>query len=94
MTAAGVLAFLVGIYFLPTIVAALRGLPGWPAIAVTNTLFGFTFVGWFVVLGMALARRPAPAVVQPIYQFIVLPPNAHVDQAEVVEAYGREVGRG
>ncbi len=43
----GILAF---VYLLPTMVAVLQGHRNAPAIAVTNLLFGWTFIGWGIAL--------------------------------------------
>jgi len=52
------LAFvLVGVYVLPTLVAARRNMPHVASIAVVNLLLGFTYVGWVVALAMAVAGK-------------------------------------
>jgi hypothetical protein len=45
-----------GLYFVPTIVAKVRGVPNFGSIVAVNLLLGFTLIGWFVALTMA--RRP------------------------------------
>ena len=49
---------LLGLYFLPTIVARVRGVPNLGSVAVINTLLGFTLVGWVVALAMAARSVP------------------------------------
>ena len=41
---------LVGLYFLPTIIAIKRGHPSKAAIIILNTLLGWSFLGWVVSL--------------------------------------------
>jgi hypothetical protein len=40
-------------YWLPTIVAAVRGVPNVGSVVVINLLLGWTFIGWVVALAMA-----------------------------------------
>ncbi len=63
------LAVLLGIYFLPTIVAWQRKVPNTGSIAVINLFLGWTLIGWVVALAMAVRTIPraeeqvtAPAV--------------------------------
>lgn len=65
--ASGLLEYLllVAIYFLPTLVAALRGVLLLD-IAVANYLFGWTIAGWFVALWVALSRDPEVLACRPI----------------------------
>jgi Superinfection immunity protein len=49
---------LVGLYFLPTIVAASRKVPNVGSIAVINVFLGWTLVGWVVALAMAARTVP------------------------------------
>ena len=44
-----------GLYFLPSICAFMRGHPSKVWILILNTLLGLTCFGWFVSLGWALA---------------------------------------
>ncbi len=60
-----VLAFL---YFLPTLIASHRGHDA-GGILILNFLFGWTGIGWLVLLLWALLSRPA------CYCFPVYPPN-------------------
>jgi Superinfection immunity protein len=54
------LALIVGLYLLPTIVAARRHVSNVGSIAVINVLLGWLFVGWVVALALA-ARSVPPA---------------------------------
>ena len=49
---------LLGLYFLPTIVGKVRGVPNLGSVAVINALLGFTLVGWVVALAMAARSVP------------------------------------
>jgi hypothetical protein len=52
--AAGVgLILLIGIYFLPTIVALSRKVRHQGSVAVLNLFLGWTLIGWVVALAMA-----------------------------------------
>ena len=52
--AAGVgIIFLIGIYFLPTIVAHSRKVRHQGSVAVINVFLGWTLIGWAVALAMA-----------------------------------------
>ena len=46
------------LYFLPTIVAKVRGVPNLGSVAVINFFLGFTLVGWVVALSMAARSLP------------------------------------
>jgi hypothetical protein len=48
---------LAAIYFLPTIVAAIRGMPQTAPIVIINLFLGWTLVGWVVALAMAVAHK-------------------------------------
>lgn len=48
---------LVAIYFLPTIVAGVRGAKHSNGIVVVNLFLGWTFVGWVVALAWALSNQ-------------------------------------
>ena len=48
---------IVGVYFIPWYVAAVRNVPNRGSVAVINLLLGWTLVGWVVALAMA-ARDP------------------------------------
>lgn len=45
----------IGVYFLPTIIAAGRGIPNAASVAVINVFLGWTFLGWVVALAMAVS---------------------------------------
>lgn len=71
-----IVVMLVGLYFLPTIVAADRKVPNFGSVLVINLFLGWTLVGWVVALAMAVRDRktettPATA-----------PRSADVDQLE------------
>lgn len=46
-------------YWLPTIVAVVRRTPFVLSVAAVNFFLGWTIIGWFVALIMALAATPA-----------------------------------
>lgn len=48
----------IGVYFVPSIVAAVRKVPNVGSVAVVNTLLGWTLVGWAVAMAMAMRSRP------------------------------------
>ena len=43
----------IGMYFIPTIVAKVRGVSNLGSVAVINVFLGWTFVGWIIALAMA-----------------------------------------
>lgn len=49
-----VLALLVGIYFIPTIVATQRNVVNKWSVAVINAFLGWTLIGWVIALAMAM----------------------------------------
>ena len=53
-----VLLFLLGLYFLPTVVAFAREVSSPWSIAVVNAFLGWTVVGWVVALAMAVRTKP------------------------------------
>ncbi len=53
------IAVLFVMYWLPTIIAVLRRTPSALGVAAVNFLLGWTIIGWFVALIMALAAMPA-----------------------------------
>jgi Superinfection immunity protein len=57
-----IIAALLGAYFAPWIVAAVRHLPNRGPIIVVNIFLGWTFIGWVVALAMACRSVPASAV--------------------------------
>ena len=60
------IALLALLYFLPTIVAASRG-HGIALILVLNLFFGWTVIGWFIMLVWALVSCP------PYYRVVHVP---------------------
>jgi hypothetical protein len=52
------LIFGVALYFLPSIIAAVRHTHNSTAILLLNLFFGWTMVGWFVALLMAIFSMP------------------------------------
>lgn len=53
------LIFVLGLYFLPAIVAALRHTHNATGILLLNIFFGWTVIGWFVALLMAIGSAPS-----------------------------------
>lgn len=53
------IVFCLGIYFLPSIVAELRGRPNKGAIFVLNLFLGWTFLGWIIALVWAVSGEKA-----------------------------------
>lgn len=51
--------FCLGLYFLPTIIAALRHTHNTGGVLLVNLFFGWTVIGWFVALLMAVCSTPA-----------------------------------
>ena len=54
-----VLGIVLGLYFLPTIIASQRGVTNLGSIAVINLFLGWTLVGWVVALAMSFKDVPA-----------------------------------
>jgi Superinfection immunity protein len=52
------LIFGIGLYFLPAILAAVRHTHNAAGILLLNLFFGWTCIGWFVALIMALTSQP------------------------------------
>jgi len=52
------LTFAVLLYFLPSVVASVRGVPDFGLIFIINLFLGGTFIGWFVALYMATRTVP------------------------------------
>ena len=67
-------ALLALLYFLPTIVAAGRG-HGIALILVLNLFFGWTVIGWFILLLWALVSCPCYRVVHVPVPYYYYPPN-------------------
>lgn len=53
------LGVIVGMYFLPSIVAWRRHVPNVGSVAIVNTFLGWSLIGWVVAMAMA-ARDPRP----------------------------------
>jgi T4 superinfection immunity protein len=53
------LIFAIGLYFAPAIVAAMRHTQNATAILLLNIFFGWTVIGWFVMLLFALCSAPS-----------------------------------
>jgi hypothetical protein len=55
------LAFLalLALYFIPSIIGAVRKVPNIGSVVVVNIFLGWTFIGW--VVAMAMAARSVPA---------------------------------
>lgn len=63
--AAGVLVIIViGLYFIPTVVAAVRKVPNVGSVAVINVFLGWSLIGWVVALAMASRSQPLSGVNQ------------------------------
>ena len=58
MVGVGLVVVLV-LYFLPSIVGAVRKVPNIGSVIVINVFLGWTFVGWVVALAMAVRSVPA-----------------------------------
>ena len=43
------------VYFVPTIIAGLRGIPNALSVFVVNLFLGWSFLGWVVALAMAVS---------------------------------------
>ena len=52
------LLFAIALYFAPAIIAAMRNTHDATAILLLNVFLGWTVVGWFVALLMALCSAP------------------------------------
>jgi hypothetical protein len=65
----GALLLIVALYFLPTIIALVRGASSKGSIIVINLFLGWTLIGWVVALAMAVRSvpksTPAPAATAP-----------------------------
>lgn len=56
-----ILSALVGLYFLPSIIALNRRAPSKWSVVVINALLGWTLIGWAVALAMAVRDKPSAA---------------------------------
>lgn len=74
-----------GMYFLPTIIAVLQHRNNVAAIAVINTLLGWSFIGWIVALVMALTKDAQPVQVVHVQQQMGYMPTGY---AQPQSAYG------
>ncbi|HUA92744.1 MAG TPA: superinfection immunity protein [Terracidiphilus sp.] len=52
------LLFGIGLYFLPAIIAAVRHAHNTGGILLVNIFFGWTVIGWFAALLMAVSSAP------------------------------------
>jgi hypothetical protein len=59
--AGGALIVLLGLYFVPSIVGAVRKVPNIGSVVVLNFFLGWTIIGWVVALAMAARSVPARA---------------------------------
>ena len=57
------LLFLFAMYWLPTLIGMVRGLPSVLGIAAFNFFLGWTGIGWIMALVWALAASPVQRVV-------------------------------
>ncbi|HEY4078676.1 MAG TPA: superinfection immunity protein [Rhizomicrobium sp.] len=57
------LLFLFVMYWLPTVIGMIRGLPSLLGLAALNFFLGWTVVGWVLALVWALAASPGPHVI-------------------------------
>jgi Superinfection immunity protein len=53
------LVFGIGLYFLPSIIAAVRHTHNAAGIVLLNLFLGWTFVGWVVALLLAICSAPS-----------------------------------
>jgi hypothetical protein len=53
------LIFAIALYFIPAIIAATRHTHNAAAILLLNIFFGWTVIGWFVMLLMAIGSAPS-----------------------------------
>jgi T4 superinfection immunity protein len=56
----GALLIVLGLYFLPTIVAFSRKVINRGSVAVINMFLGWTLIGWVVAFAMAVRTRTIP----------------------------------
>jgi hypothetical protein len=84
------LLLLVGMYWLPTLVAAIRRSPDTVGIAVLN-LFGFTVIAWVVAFALAVSPASKPVRFIPIHVSIPQQPrrNSALIPAPVIVARSR-----
>jgi hypothetical protein len=65
-------AVLIGLYWVPTIIAAVRHHHDITMIAIINGLLGWTIIGWVVALANAFSNPPPAAPVTHVYTRTVL----------------------
>ena len=58
------IAMLIGVYFIPTIVATERNVVNKWSVAVINAFLGWTLIGWVVALAMALRTATVKKEIQ------------------------------
>ncbi len=58
------IGIILGIYFLPTIVAGFRKHHNMGPLVVVNVFLGWTLVGWVVALAMAFSKPPSVTIQQ------------------------------
>jgi hypothetical protein len=58
-SAGGLALFVLGLYFIPSIVGGVRKVPNIGSVVVLNFFLGWTVVGWVVALAMAARSVPA-----------------------------------
>jgi hypothetical protein len=63
----------VGLYFLPSLVAVARHTHNSTGILMFNLFLGWTGIGWFIALIMALCSSPCP----PYWHYYYPPPGAY-----------------
>lgn len=78
---------LVGLYFLPTILAAVRQKRNLLAIGALNFFLGWSFIGWIVALIWALSAD------QPLQQVINISQNVAMPYAQGPYAQGPHAGQ-
>lgn len=78
--AAAGLVIIIGLYFVPTIVAAIRHVPNVGSVIVINTLLGWSIIGWIIALAMAARSSPQPVAVHQ-YNHPISPPTQQPAQA-------------
>jgi Superinfection immunity protein/Protein of unknown function (DUF2510) len=64
--------FLIGLYFLPLVIAASRKVSNIGSVAVINIFLGWTLIGW--VIALAMAARTAPPAHHQVNVYAHTPP--------------------
>lgn len=71
-----VLILIIGLYFLPLIIAWQGKAPNVGSVAVVNIFLGWTFIGWIVAMAMAMRDpRPRPPMYGPPPGYFPPPPG-------------------